>query len=240
MQVDDYTVGSRSRIKRFSHEARLRKAVALLAPRPRDRILDYGAGSGSLLKLLGEVEPAVELFGYEPVHLDSIRENIGALCNLRGLSDSIDEILAFRPNKIACLELLEHLRPEDLDSTVASFTRLLEPGGRVVVSVPVEIGPASLFKNVVRKLVNQPHRGITPRNVLLSLVGMAGRIPRDLDEPYIASHIGFDYRSVERITRRHGFRVKRSYSPVPFLGPLAASQVFFVLVRCGGSPILNG
>ena len=38
--------------------------------------------------------------------------------------------------------------------------------------VPIEVGPPSLFKNVIRWAIDKPHRGMTSRNVFRSVFGM--------------------------------------------------------------------
>jgi SAM-dependent methyltransferase len=229
MGLTDYTVNSSSTIKRFSHRSRLGRAVLLLDPAPGDRILDYGTGDGALLRFLAEREPRARLAGYEPVHHAEAAMATRTIESVECVCDSLEAIRRFRPNKIACLEVLEHLRPDDLDKALAAFRKALAVDGLVVISVPIEIGPASVFKNITRKVLDQPHRGINPRNVILSLFGMTSRVPRDLEEPYIASHIGFDYRDLERAIRGHGFGLRRHYSPFPALGPLLNSQIFFAL-----------
>jgi 2-polyprenyl-3-methyl-5-hydroxy-6-metoxy-1,4-benzoquinol methylase len=223
------TVASPSRFKRFSHGARIDLALRLLDPRAGDRILDYGAGDGGLLQRLHDLQPAARLCGFEPRSGPETTRLVERIPSLDGVYDSMEPVESFRPNKIACLEVLEHLRSADQAAALADFERVLVPGGRVVVSVPIEIGPPALFKNVIRVAVDQPHRGITARNVALSVLGLTSRVERDEDEPYIASHVGFDYRDLRHVIRESGFSVETRYSPFRLLGPLLNSQVFFVL-----------
>lgn len=229
MDFGGYTIHSSSAVKRFSHRSRLNRAVRLLAPSVGDRIVDYGTGDGVLLAYLSRYEPRARLCGYEKAHKEEAERNTRGIDAVAGIYETLEEVAAFRPNKIACLEVLEHLRPAVQASILADFRRLVGDGGRVLISVPIEVGPPSLFKNVVRWAVDQPHRGMTPRNVALSLFGMTSRIERDEDADYIASHIGFDYRALARLIRESGFTIRRSYSPFPRLGPWLNTQVFFVL-----------
>jgi len=227
MAYSQWTTGSRSAIKRFSHNARIDRAIGLLDPQAEDRILDYGSGDGMLLRRIHERQPGARLAGFEPRISEEARQRTAGIPNLVGIFDSIEQLADFLPTKIACLEVLEHLRPDDIDLALSNFRRVLASDGHAVVSVPVEIGPASVVKNLIRLAIDQPHRGLDRRNILLSLFG--ARIERDMDEPYIASHIGFDYRNVSRAMRHHGFRVRRHYSPFPGLGPLVSSQLLFTL-----------
>ncbi len=235
MDFGGYTIHSSSAIKRFSHRSRLNRAVRLLCPTDGDRIVDYGTGDGVLLVFLNRFEPRARLCGFETAHREEAERNTRSLEAVAGIYDSVDRVAAFRPNKIACLEVLEHLRPDVQASILADFRRLVGGDGRILISVPIEIGPPSLFKNVIRWAVDQPHRGMNPRNVFLSLLGMTSRIKRGDDVDYIASHIGFDYRTLARLIRDSGFRIRRSYSPFSLLGPWFNTQVFFVLQAVRGA-----
>ena len=192
-------------------------------------VLDYGCGDGGFLRRVHASEPRAALCGFEPRGGEPSRSLFDDLPTLAGVFTSLDEISNFRPTKIACLEVLEHLHPEAQEQALTALVELLAPNGLAIVSVPIEIGPVSVFKNVARKAINQPHRGITLRNTVLSLLGMTRRIERDFEEAYIASHIGFDYRDLQKIVRARGVRFTRHYSPFPGLGPWGNSQVFFVL-----------
>jgi len=214
---------------RFSHRARFDRALRLLSPRPGDRILDYGAGTGEFLSQVAAREPEARLCGFEPKLGPEAAQRVDRVPSIEAIHDSIAPLEAFRPNKIACLEVLEHLREADQVVALANFRRLLVRSGRVVVSVPIEIGPPALFKNLARVITDRLHRGITLRNVMLCSLGLTRFVPRDDDEPYIPSHVGFDHRKLHRTIRDCGFSLERRYSPVPWLGPLFNSQIFYLI-----------
>ncbi len=66
MAYSQWTTGSRSAIKRFAHNARIDRAIDLLALEPGDRILDYGMGDGMLLRRIHQRQPGARLCGFEP------------------------------------------------------------------------------------------------------------------------------------------------------------------------------
>ncbi len=223
------TVENRSRIKRFSHGTRFAEAIRLLDPQPGDRILDYGTGDGFFLRRLAEHEPGAQLRGFEPFREQGLLHISEDVRRVGVIHDSIEELEGFAPNKICCLEVLEHLPRRVQDVALGNMSRVLRGPGRIVISAPIEIGPASLAKNIARFMIRQTHPGSSLRNVLLSAVGRTARIPRDESDDYIPSHMGFDHRALERLMREHGFRWTRTYSPLRPLGPVLNSQIFWVL-----------
>jgi cyclopropane fatty-acyl-phospholipid synthase-like methyltransferase len=227
------TLRNPSWLKRFTHRARFRKALELIAPTPGDRILDYGTGDGMLPVMLHGRQPGASISAYEPV--EELRVQAGhALASLRPAVEVFGDrsaIAASGFNKISCLEVLEHLDEASLDLAFEDFRRLLSDGGTLLISVPVEVGFVALVKNAARWILGQVHEGTSLRGVWLSMTGRADRVERRHTETgYIHSHVGFDYRRLERKIAERGFLVeKRVFTPFGLFGSLANSQVFYVL-----------
>src|SRR5439155_15146188 len=53
---------------------------------------------------------------------------------------------------VVCMEVLEHCVHEDLEKVLWDLRRLVAADGTVLISVPVEIGPTLIFKQVYRRL----------------------------------------------------------------------------------------
>jgi len=228
----DLTLESGSPLKRFSHRARFAMAVDLLDPRADDRVLDYGTCDGAFLRWLWARCPEAALAGFEPDpnYLAEARRCLADLCARPDLAGRADSFAGFRPTAITCLEVLEHLRVADQEKALATMRGLLAPGGRVLVSVPIEIGPASLFKNLARIALGQAHPNTHVGTVLRAALGFTRGIARGAEEAYIQSHIGFDHRTLPPRFRAAGFRVRRrAVSPFPRLGTWCNSQFFYLL-----------
>lgn len=228
----DLTLESGSPLKRFSHRARFAMAVDLLAPRAGDRVLDYGTCDGAFLRWLRARCPEAVLAGFEPdpAYLAEARRSLADVTGSPELTDRAESLAAFRPTAIACLEVLEHLRVADQEHALATMKALLAPGGRVLISVPIEIGPASLFKNLARVALGQAHPNTDVGTVLRAALGLTRGITRGADEAYIQSHVGFDHRALPARFRAAGFHVRRrAVSPFPRLGMWCNSQLFYLL-----------
>ena len=224
----EMTIRSPFWLKRFSHGQRFLTAVQLLGPQPDDRILDYGSGDGNLLTMIHNKSPQTTCIGYEPMPgmYRQLVENLGVSPEDRvQVVNSLSSLA--KVDKIACLEVFEHLLPHDVDAALHDMRELLKSNGMVVVSVPLEVGPSSFLKNMVRMMLRQGEDDATLRNLLKSLFGM--KITRMVYATHYG-HMGFDHRKLERRFKALKWRiVRREFSPLPFTKAAINSQVFYVL-----------
>ena len=226
MGYDNATYSSRWFVKRLSHQSRFTCALELLDLRREDIFLDFGAGDGHLVGMAYERQPQANYSLLEiDFNIDVIRKNLAHLPVLRIYKKAADIPLSTF-SKISCLEVLEHVTVNSLPSVLRNIYDLLLPGGVLVVSVPIELGPASLFKNVFRFATGLTHPGMNTKAVSLSAVGLARKGPRE------EGLLGFDYRVVRNLLLQTGFKLERTrFTPFSIGGPLCNSQVHFRLQR---------
>jgi 2-polyprenyl-3-methyl-5-hydroxy-6-metoxy-1,4-benzoquinol methylase len=103
-----------------------------------------------------------------------------------------------------CLETLEHVAPDLLDSYVEEIANVTT--GYFIVTVPNEKGPVFLVKYIVKRLFGDYFR-YRPSEVLAAFLGRMEAVQRD-------DHKGFDYDTVVRLIARHFDLV--DVSPYPF------------------------
>lgn len=204
-----YLSHTNSLLFRFSHGARFRKTLELIDAQPGETVLDYGCADGRLLKMLPE---SVKGIGYDP--------------NPEyGMSDT-SHLPCCSCDVITVCEVFEHVSEAEVSRILQECHRLLKPQGRLIVSVPIEVGLSALVKNLARWIKVRPlERQLTVGNVLRAAIYLPHkREPEYLD---VYGHTGFDYRKLEL----KGFRIARKvYSPLPF-GALLNSQIFLVAHR---------
>lgn len=234
------------RLLRWSHGSRFRVARELVAPHAGRRLLDYGCGDGTFLSMVRDLFPdavgaevdaalaaeAAARFAGEPglrfVHT-------GALVAEKDASFGV----------AVCMEVLEHCTPDAVDRVLADLRRLVANDGTVIVSVPVETGPALVGKQLYRALAAR--RGLegyreretyTPGELAKMLVAGGGtRIERPVYHSQFPSgeanvyhgHKGFNWRALRRRLADDFIIRETRFSPVPLLGPLLNSQAWFVL-----------
>jgi SAM-dependent methyltransferase len=236
----------KDRLVAYSHRRRFDIGVQLAQRFRGQRILDYGCGDGTFLALLcatpGRPASAVgaEIDEFQVndcrarlAHLPGVRfESIAALDNGRhhGGYDGV-----------VCMEVLEHVVA--VDNVIDCLWQALAADGTLLISVPVEIGVPLLLKQFARWMAGLRgighYRGSNPYTFREYVAGVcAGSTPHIARPMYGADgghpfhdHKGFNWRVLrERLSRR--FVIDETVaSPLPWLGPSLATQVWFVARR---------
>lgn len=124
-------------VQRFWHHEKERMVRKFSAPGPGQRVLDVGCGSGvvaDLLASMGAVVTGVDANAkaIEFARATFRRANLDFRCayveELDYASASIDGIY--------CLEVIEHLYQQQVHALLATFARLLRPGGVLTLTTP--------------------------------------------------------------------------------------------------------
>ncbi|MES0873947.1 class I SAM-dependent methyltransferase [Sinimarinibacterium thermocellulolyticum] len=231
---DQQTVDNPAWVKRFSHRRRFEVAARLLSPRAGEAVLDYGTGDGYLIALLAERQPQARYLAFEPVA--EMRAQAQVLWSRAGIAPELyarrEALRGVTVDKLACMEVMEHLDAPLLAQAFADFRLLLRPHGLLMLSVPIETGATALAKNAVRAALGQRFVNASFGNVLRASFGRARHIVRPSRDGYIETHVGFDHRALAARLPDEGFVIERVlYAPLPRLGGLLNSQVFWVCRR---------
>ena len=124
-------------VQRYWHRAKLELLDWFFQPEPPGRALDVGCGSGVISDGLGRL-------GFEVLGVDANPEAIAyaeqtfgreQVTFRRGFLDELDlEEHSF--DVATCLEVIEHVYPDQIERLLASFARLLNPGGSLLITTP--------------------------------------------------------------------------------------------------------
>jgi SAM-dependent methyltransferase len=233
-------LGCKSRVIAWSHRSRFDMGLRLIGAGPR-RLLDYGCGDGAFLALAaGRLQ---EGLGAD-IALDQVNDCQSRLAEFRNIRFcSVRELIGPAHDAaydvVTCMETLEHCTTPVVEAVLQDLSRLVSPAGRVLISVPIEIGPTFLVKLVLRKVA--AWRGLSDyryyesyslRDGLRML--FAGRttvVERPVyghPEAPSHSHYGFNWRALRERVREHLLIERTYYSPLGFLGGWVSSQVWFV------------
>lgn len=234
-------LGSSSFAIRYSHGQRFRTARKLVAPYSGGRLLDYGSGDGTFLASVTDLFPEAVGTDSDPKQLAECRDR---LSDLPGLSFySTDEIHSSLFDStfdvVTCMEVLEHCIEADINEVLYTLDHLLTPSGVLVISVPVEIGPSLVAKQLIRSYASRRNIGdyvymehYSPQELLRMLFATKRtQIDRPTyfgNERAFHAHKGFNWRALaERLAECFELDQLR-FSPISLAGSWLASQVWFV------------
>lgn len=224
----------------WSHKARFDMALNLLE-KSSQKLLDYGCGDGTFLMMATNQVSAG--WGAD-IALDQINDCQARYANFTNLyfttvKELADPIHTGAYDIVTCMETLEHCTDPIVTVVLRDLSRLVAPDGKVIISVPIEIGPTFVGKLIVRKLAAL--RGLSDYRfyesyslgnaIQMLLSGSDTKIYRPIyGEPdnLSHSHYGFNWRAMRERVSEH-FEIEQTlFSPLGSLGGWASSQAWFV------------
>lgn len=217
MDYSRQTVDTPNPLARFAHRRRTEVALQAVSRLvgPGGAVLDFGSGPGLLLHELGVRRRDLRLIGFEP-YMEPSFPDVAHVTRLSDVPEGSVDVLT-------CLETCEHLEDDGLAELVSEAKRLLHPGGTLLISVPIVIGPSLLPKQANRMLLHRQRLEYTLRELTLAVV--AGR-PGPRAVKRAASHKGFDFRALDRYLAADLIRVSHWCSPFGRLPWWLNSQAF--------------
>ena len=226
----------------WSHQRRFELGLRLARRFAGKRILDYGCGDGTFLALLqAGATPVAEGVGAE---LDEVQvaDCRARLCGSSGLSFELIDRLGTEPHRgaydgVVCMEVLEHVVAVDM--VIERLSWLLADHGTLLVSVPVETGLPLLVKQAARRIAGWrgigDYPGTSPYtvreyidSVLAGPRAVLSRAVYQGEAGPFHDHKGFNWMAL-RARLEALFDIQQTLaSPLPWLGPHLATQVWFV------------
>lgn len=226
---DSATINSSNPFVRLAHRSRVKKGYDIVLSRLSEgRLLDYGCGTGILLNKIKQSNNnrgGVELYGYEPVMKERCVENLS-------IFSDYNEIVKFAPfATITVFEVLEHLQWKEIGTILNRFKDILKEDGKIYISVPIEVGPAIILKEVNRKRSGDNCQYNFLEFIKAAFFGIPGYREAP-DSDYMLLHKGFDFRHLIHFFKSRGWKVKIiGYGPLPIPTWYGNSQVFLSLSR---------
>jgi SAM-dependent methyltransferase len=234
----------KDRLIAWSHRSRFETGLALARRFAGKKVLDYGSGDGTFLAMLdASAAPPASAFGVEldDAQVDDCRARFASRPRLRfGLiSELDDERHRGAYDAVVCMEVLEHVVA--LDTVIERLWRVLADEGKLIVSVPVETGLPLLVKQAVRRVAGW--RGIgdypgtspyTAGEYFASVfAGARQHLPRPIYGTHgpmpFHDHKGFNWMALGDRLQQWFVRERTYASPISWLGPHLATQVWFVM-----------
>lgn len=243
----------KDRLISWSHRSRFRMGLRLAHKYAAGKVLDYGCGDGTFAAMLASARVAgvEEITGaeLEKRAVEDCRARLGGLSQLNfRLVDELDAhdgTAAF--DTLFCMEVLEHV--VDVERVLDTLARLLAPEGRLIVSVPVETGVPLLVKQAFRRMAGWRGVGDYKHTSSYTLAEYWASIftgaRQHLRRTSLGGEDGFPYHDHKgfnwmllRKSLGERFLIYRTISsPVSWLSPHLASQVWFVLGKKSATSI---
>ena len=232
-----------SRVVAWSHGSRFTLAAQLSEVSRGGRLLDYGCGDGTFIALTHGTFSHATGADVDAGQLAECRRRLGSLSGIEFVQTaslmSVDHTAVY--DLVTCMEVLEHCTDSERVRVIGELARLCGPNGRIIVSVPIEIGPALAGKQLFRALAawrghgDYHHRETYTLGELVAAVLGRQNLVRpeySVETPFgrvrYCGHKGFDWRVLERDLQSALTIERRMFTPMPALKGLLNSQVWFV------------
>lgn len=225
-----------SSLTRLAHQSRFNRVLQLLDDPPYQQVLDYGCGDGLLLKVARDRGLIQSGFGVDiaPSMIAACQDifvgnTAFQFCPPTAMSNLIP---AKSCDLLLCTETLEHVNnPAQVLDTILPYC---QAQAKVIISIPIEVGPSLIFKQIGRYLANLKSRygyeRYTPPELFdAAILWQTKTFPssHNQDVP-MRSHKGFDYRDLEETLNTKIKIQKRLFSPFPVLQNTINSTVFYI------------
>jgi SAM-dependent methyltransferase len=207
-------------------------------------VLDLGCGDGTFLAMLmKEARAPAHGVGAEITDdlVNDCNDRLGDVPNLSFVStselDTAEHEHAY--DGVFCMEVLEHVINED--SVLDQLRRLVAPSGKILLSVPVEIGFPLLVKQTARRVAGWmgvgDYPGTTPYSVRELLAGLFAGRSQHVERPvHIAEngeefhdHKGFNWKLLREKLNAQFEIEQTTSSPISWLPPHLGSQCWFLI-----------
>jgi SAM-dependent methyltransferase len=215
-------------VARFAHRARFTrsKEIALSLIAADGVVVDYGCGQGRFLNELSSalttMHPRVvpQLFGYDPY--------MAAKFDGYEVVADPNEITAESVQLLTCLETCEHLDEAEMRAFVEFAREKVSPGGTVLITVPIMIGPAIILKEMSRAILFRRRPDVRFKDLLLAaFFGVVPPRAKDIK----GSHRGYDWRRTYRDIGAVFRAESLEFSPFPLIGWYGNSQALMVFKK---------
>jgi SAM-dependent methyltransferase len=236
---------SRNRILQWSHRSRFEMARRMVEPYAGGRLLDYGCGDGTFLAMAHDLFPRATGAEIERARVEECQIRLHAFpgINFALTSDLVRPEHEHLYEVVLCTEVLEHCLDIAVEVALDDFSRIVSRTGTVIISVPVEIGPALAVKQIVRSIAAWQRLGDYEHREKYSFAEFRKMLTANdrtqIERPLYSTpsspnleikyhgHKGFNWMVLESKIRRH-FKIRKIHFSPDGVGKWFASQVWFV------------
>lgn len=237
MQYTERLLNGGSSLTRFAHRSRYQKICDVLSKQKYEKVVDMGCADGWFLNMAyqrGLVSSGLGI-DIDANMLASCREKFREVEGFSFIHPSEVTRSLFQTCDLAiCTETLEHVSsPQEIIEQMLLFCK---NGAQVIISVPIEVGPSVIAKQVGRFLAQKRGASYGYEKYDLRELMQAGvfwntskiNCSQNDSENSEKGHKGFDYRKIDALIRNKLKVERMEYSPISFLGRVLNSTVYWI------------
>ena len=190
MKYSQLTIKSNNFLKRFSHTSRHKICNNIIEKYKFKTFIDYGSGDGQLIQFLKpKIGTSIYVYELNLIMMKQLKKNLKdkkniiVIQNKKKLKNNFFDIICIN-------EVFEHLNEENKGKVFINLKKILKKNGLIIISIPIEVGLSSLFKNIIRFFSKSKHANNNIVNTIKSLFYI--KIDRG-KKKYYKSHIGFNH-----------------------------------------------
>ena len=234
-----------NKILTFGHKSRFIKAFNLINKYNANSIIDYGCGDATFLILMDQYITNKVGIEIDTNSLELLKTRFKNKQNFNFYhSSKAPENQQY--DILTCMEVLEHCRPDTIDELLKKFLSMLKNDGKLIISVPIEIGPSLIIKQFVRyflakiKYGNYEHsENYNLRELIKAFFATKNTLLKrkyypvvyNKTEHIVCGHKGFNWRFLLKTIKNDYKLEKLSFSPFIFPGGFFSSQAWFILTK---------
>ncbi|WP_169732578.1 class I SAM-dependent methyltransferase [Desulfonatronum lacustre] len=227
MPLDHSLTYTDGRLRNLPHRLRLRRIARLAKKHAPSHVAtygDFGCSNGYLTSLIAAMIKAEDTHGFDHTieHLAAARTTYPSI-NFQKF-DLNCQAAKLRFDFVTCLETLEHVG--NLSHALQTLLNSLKSSGRLLITVPVEIGFPGLAKIILKSPLHRELQGFgtSPRGYLLALLRGERLSQFRPERDKYSTHLGFDYRDIDDyLTKRKDIKMVEAHTK--------ATTRFYVLQR---------
>lgn len=223
-------------LTRLAHRSRFSVVLDAIGSTRYTKALDFGCGDGWLLRTAYDRGIITSGIGVDlaPNMIAEAQANFAdapgfLFCQPQEISE---KVLPQSCDLIFCTETLEHVEnPEKVIDLIIPYS---QSDAKIVISVPIEIGPSLIAKQIGRYFANLKggygYERYRPSELLAAaFLWDASSFPssHSTQTPHKA-HKGFDYRKLEGLLKQKINIDRQMFSPFPWLGKYVNSTVIWI------------
>jgi 2-polyprenyl-3-methyl-5-hydroxy-6-metoxy-1,4-benzoquinol methylase len=237
MQYTERLLNCGSRLTRFAHKSRYQKICDVLSNQKYEKVVDFGCADGWFLNTAyqrGLVSGGIGI-DVDAQMLAACREKFNGVDGFSFIRpDEVTESLFHSCDLAICTETLEHVSsPQEIIEQMLLFCR---SGAQVIISVPIEVGPSVIVKQLGRFLSQREcasygYEKYEFRELMqAAMFWNTSKIncSHNNSESGEKGHKGFDYRKIDALIRNRLNVERMEYSPISFMGKVLNSTVYWV------------